>query len=57
MHIHSNDCRLTSQVMYSLLDYGSPRLREMEKACQELGITVVAYATLGQVYNVRASLQ
>jgi hypothetical protein len=29
----------------------------MEKACQELGITVVAYATLGQVCNVRASLQ
>jgi aryl-alcohol dehydrogenase-like predicted oxidoreductase len=37
-----------NQVHYSLLDYKSAALRDMEAACGELGVTIVAYSPLGQ---------
>lgn len=37
-----------NQVHYSLLDYNSPALHEMENACRELGVAIVAYSPLGQ---------
>ena len=37
-----------NQIMFNLLDYNSPALRACVTACRELGITVVAYAPLGQ---------
>ena len=39
---------VVNQVMYSLLDYNSAALREMERACRELGVTIVAYSPIGQ---------
>ena len=29
-------------------DYNSEKLRETERVCQDLGITIIAYAPLGQ---------
>jgi len=37
-----------NQVHYSLLDYNSTALHEMEKTCRELGVTIIAYSPLGQ---------
>mmetsp|Transcript_33187 Transcript_33187/g.88117 ORF Transcript_33187/g.88117 Transcript_33187/m.88117 type:complete len:356 (-) Transcript_33187:38-1105(-) len=39
---------VVNQVMYSLLDYNSEKLRDMEKVCNDLGITIVAYSPIGQ---------
>ena len=39
---------IVNQVMYNLLDYNSAELREMEKACNDLGITIIAYSPIGQ---------
>lgn len=39
---------ILNQVHYSLLDYNSPALHEMEAACRELDVTIVAYSPLGQ---------
>jgi aryl-alcohol dehydrogenase-like predicted oxidoreductase len=37
-----------NQVHYSLLDYNSSVLREMEETCRELGVTIVAFTPIGQ---------
>lgn len=37
-----------NQVHYSLLDYNSRALHEMEVACRELNVQIVAYSPLGQ---------
>lgn len=37
-----------NQVHYSLLDYGSHQLREMERTCRELGVRIVAFSPIGQ---------
>eukprot|EP00300_Choanocystis_sp_HF-7_P012071 c17736_g1_i4.p1 GENE.c17736_g1_i4~~c17736_g1_i4.p1 ORF type:complete len:220 (+),score=38.04 c17736_g1_i4:478-1137(+) len=39
---------LVNQIMYNLLDYNSPALRETEQTCIQLKILVMAYAPLGQ---------
>jgi pyridoxine 4-dehydrogenase len=39
---------IVNQVMYNLLDYNSAELREMERACTDLGITIIAYSPIGQ---------
>ncbi len=39
---------VVNQVHYSLLDYNSKALQEMEKVCSEVGITIVAYSPIGQ---------
>lgn len=40
--------------MFNLICYGSPALRETELACRELGVTIVAYAPIGQVGTANA---
>jgi len=35
-------------VHYSLLDFNSEALREMQKTCNELGVAIIAYNTIGQ---------
>lgn len=37
-----------NQVHYSLLDYGSRALRDMHETCDELGVAVIGYNSLGQ---------
>jgi aryl-alcohol dehydrogenase-like predicted oxidoreductase len=37
-----------NQVHYSLLDYNSAALQEMERACRELGVKIVAFSPIGQ---------
>jgi len=37
-----------NQIMFSLLDYKSLKLQETERMCQDLGITVIGYASIGQ---------
>ena len=37
-----------NQVHYSLLDYQSPALQEMERVCRELDVTIVAFSPIGQ---------
>lgn len=37
-----------NQIMFNLLCYGSPALRETEAACRELGVTIIAYSPIGQ---------
>ena len=39
---------ICNQVHYSLLDYNSKALREMEQACTELGVKIVAFSPIGQ---------
>ena len=37
-----------NQVHYSLLDYNSQALQEMEQACRELNVVIVAFSPIGQ---------
>jgi len=37
-----------NQVHYSLLDYNSKALQEMETTCRELGVRIVAFSPIGQ---------
>ena len=37
-----------NQVHYSLLDYNSQSLQEMQKVCQELNVTIVGFSPIGQ---------
>ena len=37
-----------NQVHYSLLDYNSPALQQMQATCHDLGVSIVAYNSLGQ---------
>jgi pyridoxine 4-dehydrogenase len=37
-----------NQVHYSLLDYNSRELQEMEKMCRELSVTIIAFTPIGQ---------
>mmetsp|Transcript_5218 Transcript_5218/g.10189 ORF Transcript_5218/g.10189 Transcript_5218/m.10189 type:complete len:457 (-) Transcript_5218:7316-8686(-) len=37
-----------NQVHFSLLDYNSDALHDMQNTCQELGVSIVAYNSLGQ---------
>lgn len=37
-----------NQVHYSLLDYNSAALQEMEKACRELNVKIVGFSPIGQ---------
>ena len=37
-----------NQVHFSLLDYNSPALQEMQRVCQELGVKVVGFSPIGQ---------
>jgi len=37
-----------NQIMYNLLCHGSPSLRETERACRDLGVTIIAYSPIGQ---------
>jgi len=37
-----------NQVHYSLLDYGSRELMEMEMTCKELDVLIIAYSPIGQ---------
>ncbi|KAL7560016.1 hypothetical protein ACA910_013508 [Epithemia clementina (nom. ined.)] len=37
-----------NQVHYSLLDYNSKALQEMEKACRELDVVIVGFSPIGQ---------
>ncbi|KNC74926.1 hypothetical protein SARC_12539, partial [Sphaeroforma arctica JP610] len=39
---------VVNQVMYNLLDYNSTELREMEKACNDLDVKIIAYSPIGQ---------
>lgn len=39
---------IVNQVHFSLLDYNSPALQEMQKCCDELGVSIIAYNSLGQ---------
>ena len=39
---------VVNQVHYSLLDYNSPSLQEMQQTCDELGVSIIAYNSLGQ---------
>eukprot|EP00475_Leptophrys_vorax_P023383 TRINITY_DN32013_c0_g1_i1.p1 TRINITY_DN32013_c0_g1~~TRINITY_DN32013_c0_g1_i1.p1 ORF type:complete len:353 (+),score=67.65 TRINITY_DN32013_c0_g1_i1:879-1937(+) len=37
-----------NQILFSLLDYNSPAIREVERTCKQLGVTLVAYSPVGQ---------
>ena len=37
-----------NQIMFNLLDYNSPQIQLVKKACDELGITIIAYSPIGQ---------
>jgi len=39
---------VVNQVMFNLLDYNSPSLREMKRTCDELHVTIIAYSPFGQ---------
>mmetsp|Transcript_14495 Transcript_14495/g.31182 ORF Transcript_14495/g.31182 Transcript_14495/m.31182 type:complete len:435 (-) Transcript_14495:26-1330(-) len=39
---------VVNQVHFSLLDFNSPALQEMQRTCDELGVTIIAYNSLGQ---------
>jgi pyridoxine 4-dehydrogenase len=39
---------ICNQVHYSLLDYNSVPLREMQKVCEELNVTIVGFSPIGQ---------
>lgn len=39
---------ILNQVHFSLLDYNSMALNEMQSACDEYGVSIVAYNSLGQ---------
>lgn len=39
---------VVNQVNFSLLDFNSPALREMQRTCDELGVAIIAYNVLGQ---------
>ncbi len=39
---------ICNQVHYSLLDYNSKALQEMEATCRELGVKIVAFSPIGQ---------
>jgi pyridoxine 4-dehydrogenase len=39
---------IVNQVHFSLLDYNSSSLQEMQKCCDELGVSIIAYNSLGQ---------
>ncbi|KAL7544270.1 hypothetical protein ACHAWF_007650 [Thalassiosira exigua] len=39
---------VVNQVHYSLLDYDSDALKKMQKTCDELGVAIIAYNSLGQ---------
>ncbi|CAB9504954.1 Uncharacterized oxidoreductase At1g06690, chloroplastic [Seminavis robusta] len=39
---------VVNQVHYSLLDYQSENLQEMERTCQELGVAIVGFSAIGQ---------
>ena len=39
---------VVNQVHYSLLDFGSAALQEMQATCNELGVSIIAYNALGQ---------
>jgi aryl-alcohol dehydrogenase-like predicted oxidoreductase len=39
---------ILNQVHFSLLDYNSAALKEMQSTCNEYGVTIVAYNSLGQ---------
>ena len=39
---------VVNQVHYSLLDFNSPSLQEMQRTCEELNVSIIAYNTLGQ---------
>ena len=39
---------LVNQVMFNLIDYNSQSLMEMQKTCNELNVTIIAYSPFGQ---------
>lgn len=39
---------VVNQVHYSLLDYQSENLQEMERTCKELGVAIVGFSAIGQ---------
>lgn len=39
---------VVNQVHYSLLDYQSENLQEMEQTCKELGVAIVGFSAIGQ---------
>ena len=39
---------VVNQVHYSLLDYNSKNLQEMERTCRELGVAIVGFSVIGQ---------
>ena len=39
---------VVNQVHYSLLDYNSDNLQEMEAVCRELGVAIVGFSSIGQ---------
>jgi len=39
---------ILNQVHFSLLDYNSTALKEMQRSCDEYGVSIVAYNSLGQ---------
>ena len=39
---------VVNQVHYSLLDYNSEKLQEMERTCRELGVAIVGFSVIGQ---------
>ena len=39
---------VVNQVHFSLLDYNSTALQEMQQCCDELGVSIIAYNSLGQ---------
>jgi pyridoxine 4-dehydrogenase len=39
---------VVNQVHYSLLDYNSDNLREMERVCKELNVAIVGFSAIGQ---------
>jgi aryl-alcohol dehydrogenase-like predicted oxidoreductase len=39
---------IVNQVHFSLLDYNSEALQEMQRTCDELGVSIIAYNSLGQ---------
>lgn len=47
---------VVNQILFNLLDYNSSALREVERTCKELGVTIMGYGPLVRACASRASV-